>query len=166
MKIELEIKYDPVRSEERMLAQWKLQRTSRVVIAVIVLFASLGLFFLLFRNWVLSVLLSGYAAFQFLHQNKKYYFKRWEQNLGLSMQVPPDVYLRLDDIVVAYSGRESKFEMKWTVFTHFKTYNNFLFLIEEKMSHYYFIVDLTTMTEEESRLLMNFVQKKLNLIEA
>jgi hypothetical protein len=163
MNIELNIKYDPVRSEEQTLAQWKLQRTSRVVTALIVLFASLGLLFLLFRNWIWSVLLSSYTAFQYLHQTKKYYFKRWEQNFGLSMQVPPNVYIRLDDKTVAYAGPESKFEMKWSVFTHYKTYNNFLFLIQEKMSHYCFIVDLTTMTAEESTAVLNFVKRQLVL---
>jgi hypothetical protein len=162
MNIELDIKYNPVRVEQIKIVQWKLQTRPKLLLMGILVILSLGLFLLKETVFGNISLLVFFFYLQYYLRNKKEYYSNWTHN-GLSMQVPGNTYIKLDDSTVSYANAEMKLALKWSGFTYYTLRDNFLILIKESMSVWFFTIDLTVLTQEQSGELMSFVKKQLLL---
>jgi hypothetical protein len=162
MNIELDIKYNPVRAEQIKMVQWKLLKRPKLVSMGILLMLSLGLFLLketVFGNISLIVF---FFYLQYYLGSRKDFFSNWIHN-GLSMQLPGNSYMKLDDSTINYANAEMKLAMKWSGFTHYTIRDNFLILIKENMSVSFLTIDLTEMTQDQREEVISIVKKHLLL---
>jgi hypothetical protein len=162
MNIELDIKYNPVRAEQIKMVRWKLLTRPKLMLMGILVILSLGLFLLKETVYGNISLLAFFFYLQYYLRNKKEYFSSWTHN-GLSMQVPGNTYIKLDDSTISYANAEMKMALKWSGFTHYTIRDNFLILIKESMSASFLTIDLTEMTQEQREELMSIVKKQLLL---
>jgi hypothetical protein len=93
------------------------------------------------------------ARYKFLFRAKKY-VRDFKKN-GRAIEI------KITDDYVTYIDYESSVEVKWTIFTSYKYYYNYLFLntIDEYLGG--FVINRKDISEEQFSELFNFVSKKL-----
>jgi hypothetical protein len=160
MDIVIEAPYDPKRLEERRRLEWALlnKKGLFVLIAILVIGVLTSIFILPSTGIFLAIigLLLIYRHFQ----NRKQFLSPVYYDC-LSWQFPKGGFLNITNDFVSCASTEITFQIKWSVFTHYLIQDEFLFLVQKKISVYYLPIDLQLLSQKDRNDLLSFVTKSL-----
>jgi hypothetical protein len=158
---------------EHNYIKWKLFSNRYIILLV---YAVMGIFFLV-GNWLtlkdgeyfwgfissfgLSLVFLSLFYFSHIYQYKRKYLSRTKQILNRYKNQNEGVEIKITDKLVSYKDLEAYSEMKWTYFTEFKLYNNYLILIIDKQSLNSIIVNRNEISGAQFTELLEFVKNKL-----
>jgi len=108
------------------------------------------------------VLLAGIYWLQ-TFQNKKKYALKVEMYSTRHAQSDSKITININDELVKYQDLELSQEVKWSLFTHYKLYNDYLFLIMDDSFLSSIIIHKKNFEEAEFKELHDFVKNKLIL---
>src|SRR6186713_133462 len=96
-----------------------------------------------------------------IYQNKIKYLSRTKQLLSRYKNQNEGIEIKITNESVSYKDFEAYSEMKWTYFTEYKLYKNYLILIIDKQSLSSIIINRNEISGPQFTELLEFVKNKL-----
>lgn len=103
------------------------------------------------------------SLFYFLqtYQNKTRFFARTKQHIDRYNRQEEGIEIKITDISITYKDFERTSEMKWTTFTHYKFYKDYLFIISENGYLSSVIINKNEINSDKFFKLLDFVKNTL-----
>lgn len=109
---------------------------------------------------IAGVLLAGIYSLQ-TYMNKNRFDERIQQYANRHKLNPGNIEIHITNESIKYKDFELTQELKWSIFSHFKLYHGYLFLIIENSFLSSIVIDKKLFKEIEFIELYDFVSKKL-----
>ena len=158
---------------EQNKIKWKLFTNRNIFLFV---YAFMGTFFLV-GNWLtlkdgenfwgfissfgLSLIFLSLFYFSHIYQNKIKYLSRTKQILSRFKNQNEGIEIKITNTSVSYKDFEAYSDMKWTCFTEYKLYKNYLILIINKQSLSSIAINRNEISGSQFTELFEFVKNRL-----
>ena len=158
---------------EQNSIKWKLFTKGNIILFV---YAFMGIFFLV-GNWLtlkdgeyfwgfissfgLSLVFLSLFYFSHIYQNKIKYLSRTKQILSRFKNQNEGIEIKITNTSVSYKDFEAYSDMKWTCFTEYKLYKNYLVLIINKQSLSSIAINRNEISGSQFTELFEFVKNRL-----
>ncbi len=120
-----------------------------------------------YTNWHLSesfgfviIIITTYMLVLFLRSKTKY-FKKIKESAEKHMKGDNKIIIQINENLVTYKSSLMSNEIKWTMFTHYTTLNNYILLYTDEYFMSCVSIDKNLLNQSDITTLLDIVKKRL-----